>query len=751
MKEAKSLHRKICYSGLSIILLFFLSGNAVLAGEKRGPALQDTDNCIELQEIVVTSTRTQKNKDTAPNSVSVVSKQEIEKKHINTLDEALKYETGVYVGRFGGILDSTPDVTMRGLPGDDRTLVLLNGLPLNQGYTGSVDWAALSMENIERVEVIRGPGSALYGGNAMGGVVNIITNTPEKFVGKVKAGYGSNGKKRGSIYIGGRFRDRLSLSGGFEKEELNDADPTDLVIADLEDAPGGDLHGGYPGKNPDGDIWWVAGDGGEKQAERWNANFQAACDLVGNGKVFFDFQKGHRHYDYDEPNTYLAAAAGDEAFEGIVNTGSGLSTEKIDPSDYLSGKGQTEFSNYALRYKDLWENLSLDFKAGFQDRDHWYTSADEGCYQNATGDRSDSESSSWFADIQADYFLTDSHLLTGGLYFRNDDYQSDVYDLSYYRDEDSKIEKTGITRGKNRFYAVYVQDEWRILDELALYAGLRFDYWECFDGKSGKLGEVADFEDMDDSSLSPALSVNWHPLSDTYIRGSVARGFRAPNIYELYRTWSWGGWLVYHSNPGLEPETLWNYELGTDQYFFGRKLKLFATVFYTDVDDYIDTYKGEGPNYYDYYRGNIAEVEINGLELGGTAYPFAWLKIWANHTLNDAEYKESEEKPEIEGNKVTDVPDRIINLGTEINHKGFTASLNGRYLGRVYTDEENLNEPDVYTEHTDDFWLWDAKVALSPREHWDLSLSVQNIFDKKYYKYYIGRDRRYFCEVSFKW
>jgi iron complex outermembrane receptor protein len=710
-----------------------------------------SNNATLLQEVVVSATRTEKDPDLAPASVSVVTKEDMEKRHIDTLDEALKYETGVYVERFGGILDSTPDVSMRGLPNDDRTLVLLNGLPLNQGYTGSVDWAALSIENIDRIEVIRGPGSVLFGGNAMGGVINIITDTPDQFVGKVKAGYGSNGKKRGRMYLGNRLWDRLSISGGYEREDLDDADPTDLVTADIENVQKGNRSGGYPAENPDGETGWIVGDGGNKEAQRWNANFRASYDLNNSGTLSFDLQRGYRDYDYDEPNTYLRDPEGDPAFEGIVDIGPGQSTEEIALSDYLSGRGETEFSNYAFRYKDFWGDLSLDFKVGFQDRDHWYTTASDGSYKDASGDLNESDSTSWFADMQADYFLTDRHLLTCGLYFRTDDYDAAMYNLLYFRDEHSKDGKTEITEGKDRFYAAYIQDEWKILDDLTMYAGLRFDYWECFDGKSGLLGDVEDFDQMDDSSWSPSLSVNWNPLPDTYIKGSVARAFRAPNIYELYRTWAWGGWMLFHSNPNLEPETLWNYELGAEQYFFDRRLKISGTVFHTDVDDYIDTYKGEGPNYYDYYKGNIAEVEINGLELGTTLHPFDWLKIWGNYTLNDAEYVESDEKPEIEGNNVTDVPDRIANVGFDLTYKWLSAGLSGRYLGRIYTDEENANESDVYTEQSSDYWLWDAKMTLSPWKHCDISFSVQNLFDEEYYKYYIGRDRRYFCEVSFTW
>jgi len=77
-------------------------------------------------------------------------------------------------------MDSTPNIRVRGFKGDQYTLVLIDGQPLNDAYTGGVEWGMLPVEDIERIEVIRGAGSALYGGNAMGGVINIITKIPEK-------------------------------------------------------------------------------------------------------------------------------------------------------------------------------------------------------------------------------------------------------------------------------------------------------------------------------------------------------------------------------------------------------------------------------------------------------------------------------------------------------------------------------------------------------------------------------------------
>ena len=88
-----------------------------------------------LEEVVVTATRTEKKVDDAPASVSVITKKDMEKYDIQTVDDAIKYEPGLYVRRTKGLSDSITSVQMRGLSGQNRTLVLIDGLPVNDGFS----------------------------------------------------------------------------------------------------------------------------------------------------------------------------------------------------------------------------------------------------------------------------------------------------------------------------------------------------------------------------------------------------------------------------------------------------------------------------------------------------------------------------------------------------------------------------------------------------------------------------------------
>lgn len=137
---------------------------------------------VELAEVVVTATRTEKPRAEAPASVSVVTKEELERRNLQALDQAVNLLPGVYHKRGKGLMDVVAHVAIRGIPGGKRTMVMLDGLPLNSPYTGGVDWEGLVPEGVERIEVARGPSSSLYGGYAMGEVVNIITRMPERFI-----------------------------------------------------------------------------------------------------------------------------------------------------------------------------------------------------------------------------------------------------------------------------------------------------------------------------------------------------------------------------------------------------------------------------------------------------------------------------------------------------------------------------------------------------------------------------------------
>ena len=153
----------------------------------------------------------------------------------------------------------------------------------------------------------------------------------------------------------------------------------------------------------------------------------------------------------------------------------------------------------------------------------------------------------------------------------------------------------------------------------------------------------------------------------------------------------------------------------------------------------------------DNYKENAGEAEIDGIELGISAKPVDWLRLWGNYTYNDSEIKKHDYKPEVEGKKITAMPVSTANLGAEVTYRCMTVSLAGQYLGKIYRSELNDDVHDVYGGYTQKYWLWNTKVTVAPVKNFEVSFSVENLFDKEYYDYYVGRERSYFVEACIRW
>ena len=215
----------------------------------------------------MTATKTEKSIEDAPGTVTVVTGEEMKLRNMDTLDNALDYIQGTFVKRNKGLMDSTSAVRMRGFNGEQYTLVLLDGQPLNDAYTGGVEWGALPVEGIDRIEVVQGAASALYGGSAMGGVINIITKTPRELTASITGGYGTDNTRRYRMSVGDRFLDKLSLRVGYETEST-DGYTTTPVVRTIKSGTG-TYRGGYPMDDKYGDpTRWVVGNKGENGAER---------------------------------------------------------------------------------------------------------------------------------------------------------------------------------------------------------------------------------------------------------------------------------------------------------------------------------------------------------------------------------------------------------------------------------------------------------------------------------------------------
>ncbi len=131
-----------------------------------------------LEEIVVTGTRIPAAPESTPTSVSVISRDEIEEQQIRTVEQVLREEAGVDISR-AGQPGGVTSVFLRGANAN-QTLVLIDGVRVNNAFNNAFDFANLPVDNIDHVEILRGPQGTLYGSEALGGVINIVTKQPHR-------------------------------------------------------------------------------------------------------------------------------------------------------------------------------------------------------------------------------------------------------------------------------------------------------------------------------------------------------------------------------------------------------------------------------------------------------------------------------------------------------------------------------------------------------------------------------------------
>src|SRR5881398_3291019 len=190
-------NRPICF----VLFSLFSAASTMRAQDAVRSTTNDQDEA-EAAPVIVSATRTEIPLDQSPASVSVIDSQDIDRKQIERVSDALREVPGLAVVQTGtpGQLTS---VFMRGLPSQDMQ-VLLDGIPINQGLAGQFDFANLTTDNFDRIEIVRGPQSTIYGPRALAGVVQIFT----------KQGSGPPGvtiSEEGGTY--GTFRETLESDG----------------------------------------------------------------------------------------------------------------------------------------------------------------------------------------------------------------------------------------------------------------------------------------------------------------------------------------------------------------------------------------------------------------------------------------------------------------------------------------------------------------------------------------------------------
>ena len=551
----------------------------------------------DLDTMVVTATRTMKQLQEVPSSVSVVTAKDIAERNIKAVPEALQTLPGVYMSQSPSY-GSAGGVEIRGFD-SKNILVLVDGAVMNASHNNEVQWEMLPVENIERIEVVKGSGSSLYGGRAVGAVINIITKTQTKkgAHANIVVNYGSNNTWKKAAYVDVKANDKVSFGVGYENRK-SDGYKNYLYTASASKITANTKLNGTLDKAPDmANGKYVLGGRGDKawENENYTANVKYNFDAAKSLK--YTFTKSESTYKYGTPWTTLYSN-GKPVFNGKYDLGNGKYLAPSLSSYYLGYDGLKKSDTHTLSYNDDDNKLSVNF--GFLDiKRNGYSTPSNATDINWTGTGSDSyyPSKTYNFDVQKAWENIGKHTIVVGANYRQESFEQFGYSLTHWREHgsiDTSKFNNGLqstNQGRDKNYALFVQDEYKFSDPVTMYVGVRYDKYKKMDGKTtaynSKTGALTYNKEHDEASyreISPKIAFNFKEDENTSYFVSYGHAFNPPPLYQVYR--GSVSTSSYQANPDLEPET-------SDTFEVGMKKKLDTntdfgiSLFRVDTDDKI--------------------------------------------------------------------------------------------------------------------------------------------------------------------
>ncbi|WP_058913805.1 catecholate siderophore receptor CirA [Entomohabitans teleogrylli] len=635
------------------------------------PVLAAQEPQAREETLVVTASGSEQNLKDAPASISVITREELKRKPIQNLKDILQEVPGVQLTNEG---DNRKGVSIRGLK-SSYTLILVDGKRVNSRNAvfrhNDFDLNWIPVDAIERIEVVRGPMSSLYGSDALGGVVNIITR---------KVGKAWHGSVTLDTTIQ-EHRDRGDSYGG----QFYTSGPL------VDDLLGVKVYGSLARRDKDDQqSSSTAASGLSPRIEGYTSR---------DGNVEFALTPNENHE---------------------FNLGYGFDRQDRD-SDSLD-KNRLERQNYSLSHNGRWDygNSELRFYGEKVDNKN-----------QDNGGAITSESNT----LDGKYVLPlgeINQLMTFGGEWRHDKLKDPV-----------NLGAGGSTSASQ--YALFLEDEWRIFEPLALTAGVRMDDHETYG-----------------DHWSPRAYLVYSATDTLTVKGGWATAFKAPSLLQLSPDWtsnSCRGSCRIIGNPDLKPETSENFEIGL--YYSGDEgwldgVSASITTFQNNVDDMIDVLRTSNPalapsypNYVGMENGrpvfryfNVNKARIRGLETE-LKVPFneQW-KLTLNYTytdgrnLSDGGNKPLENRPFHNANGTLD--------WAPLQDWSFYVSAN--YSGESRATAANGPTPGGYV-------IWNAGAGWQATKNVKLRAGVLNLGDKDLSRddYSFNEDgRRYFVSLDYR-
>ncbi|MGE0289610.1 MAG: TonB-dependent receptor [Acetobacteraceae bacterium] len=716
-----------------------------------------------------------------PANTATISEEVLDRLNMPTAEDSLRYLPNLNV-RQRYIGDRNAALEVRGMSNiqSARGLVMADGVLLSNflgsDHQNSPRWSLVLPEEIERVDVIYGPYSALYSGNAMGAAVIYTTQMPDDFEASAKLTAhrqdfdvnGTDDTYDGHVLnalVGDRMG-RFSYLLGVSTLEFT-GQPTGwaFLTPGTTALQGGETEiasGAYLIKDRRGDDRYHIGvtGSGIETTEQDEFKLKLGYDLTPELEGRFTLASWTNDSLTGEPEytTYLRDTNGDLVYSGPVN---------IDGFRYNIGNGV-----FAPR-SGAEENWMYAATLKSKHSEGWNYQAAASIYDQAENDQRTSsvpsniaystggggtlsrrEGSGWWnLDFKADNKFGENaeHWLTVGAHHSNYDLEQKNYTIDDWRDGEP-VSQTAANQGTTEISAVFAQDAWQFAEQWKTVFGLRVENWKASNGSRSNTTETIAYEDRSESAVSPKAALEYTPNPDWRYRLSLAQSTRFPTVDELYQG-SISANEIIASDPDLKPEEALSIDYTIETALDNAIMRV--SFWAEDAHDTIFRYLNQNTdddNFNQTLYLNVDHVRIRGIEWvydTWTLFGVQGLDLHTNVAFNESEVLKDSEDSNNVGNEFYRIP-RIRSAFALTYHQSdkLDYTLGGRYSGRSRASLDNSDTNRHAIDAVSNFTVFDARINYDVNEHLEVGAGINNLLDERYYVSHPYQGRTLFADVK---
>lgn len=613
------------------------------------PALLNAQ-AVRLNPVTVTATRVPEPAAHVPFPVTMFTAEELRDSPATTLDGALKGVPAFSLFRRSDSLTANPTaqgVSLRGLgpSGASRSLVLLDGVPLNDPFGGWVTWSKIPRESLAAAEIVRGGGASAWGNAALGGVVQLLTESPASARNRIVIGGGDFSTHSGEIAVNRAFGPgTLQLlardfgTGGFPTVADEDRGPIDVAAWSRH-------------------RWLTA---------RWQQPVGDRADLTVTARTFAEKRGNGTPYQGNRSRETFASAV-------------------------LNARTNENFSWHATVYAQD-QSFSSTFSAVNAIR----------TAENPASDQYAVPATAFGGAWSGAWSGINGSRTSAGVDFRTVD--GETRENSNF--SNGNFIRNRIAGGAQDFAGLFVLHEQPFAETWRATLGARLDYWRDRDGHrretdrtSGAVLRDDRYAGRDGVPFSPSAGLIWQPSAAWRVHGAVQRSFRRPTLNELHRPFRVGN-VITEANADLRTEHATSADLGID--YTAGKFTASAGVFRSDLRDAVGNVTlFHGPGVFPIVgfvpaggigrqRRNLDRIRVQGFELGARVDATATLSLDAAWLCNDSEVIAAGNAPNLVGKRLAQVPRHTISAGfTWRAPAAMTVGARLRWISAQYEDDEN--------------------------------------------------------------